>query len=260
MAEAPPASDLVWLTKQQIRRIEPYFPRSHGVPSVDDQRIVSGIIFVIRNGLRGRDAPAAYETLKTIYERFIRWSRRDVFNRIFAGLAVQGGKPDQLMVDATHLKAHRTAASLLKIGTIPRRIGRTRGGLKSKQHAICDDRGRPRVMLHSERQTSDSNGAALMFKAMPQAPVLLADLGYDIDWFRQTFVTRGTVARIPSRKNRRVTIPHDATLYRRRHRIENMFGRIKDWRRIHTRCDRCAHTFIFAIASPSSSSGPISLQ
>ena len=112
-------SDLFWLTKPQIRRIEPYFPRSHGVPRVDDRRIVSGIIFVIRNGLRWRDAPAAYGPHKTIYNRFIRWSRLGVFNRIFAGLAAQGGKPDQLMIDATHLKAHRTAASLLKKGLFP---------------------------------------------------------------------------------------------------------------------------------------------
>ena len=102
-------SDLFWLTKQQMRRLEPYFPRSHGVPRVVDRRIVSGIIFVIRNGLRWRDAPTAYVPHKTIYNRFIRWSRLGVFNRIFAGLAAQGGKPDQLMVDATYLKVHRTA-------------------------------------------------------------------------------------------------------------------------------------------------------
>jgi transposase len=112
-------SDLFWLTKLQMRRIEPYFPLSHGVPRVDDRRIVSGIIFVIRNGLRWRDAPAAYGPHKTIYNRFIRWSRLGVFNRIFAGLAAGGGKPDQLMIDATHLKAHRTAASLLKKGLFP---------------------------------------------------------------------------------------------------------------------------------------------
>ena len=112
-------SELFWLTKQQMRRIKPYFPRSHGVPRVDDRRIVSGIIFVIRNGLRWRDAPAAYGPHKTTYNRFIRWSRLGVFNRIFAGLAAQGGKPDQLMVDATHPKAHRTAASLLKKGLFP---------------------------------------------------------------------------------------------------------------------------------------------
>ena len=83
-------SDLFWLTKRQMRRIKPYFPLSHGVPRVDDRRIISGIIFVIRNGLRWRDAPAAYGPHKTIYNRFIRWSRLGVFNRIFAGLAAEG--------------------------------------------------------------------------------------------------------------------------------------------------------------------------
>ena len=110
----------VWLLSEaQMRRIEPYFPLSHGIPRVDDRRIVSGIIFVIKNGLRWRDAPPAYGPHKTIYNRFIRWSRLGVFNRIFAELAAKGGKPDQLMINATHLKAHRTAASLLKKGLYP---------------------------------------------------------------------------------------------------------------------------------------------
>ena len=112
-------SDLIWLSEAQMRRIEPYFPLSHGVPRVDDRRVISGIIFVIRNGLRWRDAPKDYGPHKTIYNRFIRWSRLGVFNRIFAGLAAKGGKPGRLMIDATHLKAHRTAASLLKKGLFP---------------------------------------------------------------------------------------------------------------------------------------------
>ena len=107
------------LSEAQMRRIEPYFPLSHGVPRVDDRRIVSGIIYVIKHGLMWRDAPKAYGPHKTIYNRFIRWSRLGVFNKIFAGLAAKGGKPDQLMIDATHLKAHRTAASLLKKGMFP---------------------------------------------------------------------------------------------------------------------------------------------
>ncbi len=81
--------------------------------------MVSGIIFVIRNGVRWRDAPTDYGPHKTLYNRFIRWSRLGVFNRIFAALARKGGKPDRLMIDATHLKAHRTAASLLKKGLFP---------------------------------------------------------------------------------------------------------------------------------------------
>ena len=112
-------SDLIWLSKAQMRRIEVYFPLSHGVPRVDDRRVISGIIFVIRNGLRWRDAPKDYGPHKTIYNRFIRCSRLGVFNKIFAALAAKGGSPDQLMIDATHLKAHRTAASLLKRGLFP---------------------------------------------------------------------------------------------------------------------------------------------
>lgn len=74
-------SDPWMLSEAQIRRIEPYFPSSHGVPRVDDRRVVSGIVFVIRNGLRWRDAPTSYGPHKTIYNRFVRWSQLGVFNR-----------------------------------------------------------------------------------------------------------------------------------------------------------------------------------
>ena len=112
-------ADLFLLTLAQMRRIEPYFPLSHGIARVDDRRVISGIVFVIRNGLRWRDAPREYGPHKTIYNRFVRWSRLGVFNKIFAELARTAGKPARLMIDATHLKAHRTAASLLKKGLFP---------------------------------------------------------------------------------------------------------------------------------------------
>ena len=112
-------TDLIWLSEAQMRRIEPYFPLSHGVPRVDDRKVISGIIFVIRNGLRWRDAPADYGPHKTIYNRFVRWSRLGVFSKIFAALASKGPRPERLMIDATHLQAHRTAASLLKKGLFP---------------------------------------------------------------------------------------------------------------------------------------------
>jgi transposase len=126
-------------------------------------------------------------------------------------------------------------------------IGRTKGGLKSKLHTVCDGNGRPLVMLLSEGQMSDYKGAALMLPAMPKAKELLADKGYDADWFRAALAKRGLAACIPSKSNRKVAIPYDAVLYKQRHRIENMFGRLKDWRRIHTRYDRCAHTYLSAI-------------
>lgn len=88
-------SDLFWLTDKQLRRIEPYFPLSHGIPCVDDRRVISGIIFVIRNGLSWRDTPRDYGPHKTIYNRSIRWSRLGVFNRIFAELSAKG--PTEVM-------------------------------------------------------------------------------------------------------------------------------------------------------------------
>jgi len=111
--------DLFYLSETQFNRIKPYFPLSHGVPRVDDQRVISGIIHVIRNGLQWKDAPGEYGPHKTLYNRFVRWNRLGVFNRIFAGLAGKEEKAGQLMIDATHLKAHRTAASLLKKGMFP---------------------------------------------------------------------------------------------------------------------------------------------
>lgn len=120
--------NLFLLSERQMARIAPFFPLSHGIPRVDDRRVVSGIVYVIRNGLQWKDAPVGYGPHKTLYNRFIRWSRLGVFDRIFAGLAGEGPKPEHIMIDATHLKAHRTAASLLKKGMFPVVSGEQRAG------------------------------------------------------------------------------------------------------------------------------------
>jgi transposase len=109
-------SDLFWLSDRQFARMRPYFPLAHGIPRSDDRKVLSGIIHVIRNGLRWRDAPAVYGPHKTLYNRFVRWSRLGVFDRIFSNLTGRDGEPDTLQIDATHLKAHRTACSLAKKG------------------------------------------------------------------------------------------------------------------------------------------------
>ena len=96
-------SDHYWLSEAQLERIKPYFPQSHGRPRIDDRRVISGIIHIIRNGLRWRDAPKVYGPHKTLYNRFARWSRMGVFCRIFESLASEGPKPQRLIVDATHL-------------------------------------------------------------------------------------------------------------------------------------------------------------
>lgn len=113
-------SDLFWLSDEQMARLEPFFPKPHGKPRVDDKRVLSGIIFINRNGLRWRDAPSEYGPHKTLYNRWKRWSDKGIFARMFVELAKPGDEADTLMIDATHIKAHRTAASLrLKKGANP---------------------------------------------------------------------------------------------------------------------------------------------
>ena len=94
---------------------------------------------------------------------------------------------------------------------------------------------------------SDYKGARLIVDALPPAKHLLADRGYDADWFREALQDKGIEPCIPPRKIRKRTIEYDTALYKQRHKIENMFGKLKDWRRVATRYDRCAHTFFSAI-------------
>jgi transposase len=105
-------SDLFWLTDEQMARLQPFFPRSHGRPRVDDRRVLSGIIFINRNGLRWRDAPREYGPAKTLYNRWKRWSDKGVFVAMMDGLSAKGAERKTIMIDATYLKAHRTASSL----------------------------------------------------------------------------------------------------------------------------------------------------
>ena len=102
-------------------------------------------------------------------------------------------------------------------------------------------------MLLSEGQMSDHKGARLLLPRLPLAQALLADRGYDSNRLRTELTKRGTTPCIPPIRNRKIELPYDKLLYRQRHRIENAFGRLKDWRRIATRYDRCAHTFFSAI-------------
>jgi transposase len=103
-------------------------------------------------------------------------------------------------------------------------------------------------MFLSGGHSSDYIGARVLVSGLPPAETLLADRGYDADWFRNALKDMGIAPCIPSRRGRKVPIPHDADLYKRRHRVENSFARIKDWRRVATRYDRCPKVFLSACA------------
>jgi len=114
-------SNLFWLNDEQWSSIQPLLPRDvRGKPRVDDRRVISGIVFVIKSGCRWCDCPSEYGPAKTIYNRFVRWAERGVWERLFRALATRGRATDVQMIDATHVKAHRSASGA-KRGSISRR-------------------------------------------------------------------------------------------------------------------------------------------
>jgi transposase len=120
--------------------------------------------------------------------------------------------------------------------------------MNTKLHAVTDARGRPLRFFMTAGQVSDYTGAAALLGSLSAAEWLIADRGYDADWFRDALKDKGIRPCIPGRKSRAETVHYDRRRYRRRNRIEIMFGRLKDWRRIATRDDRRPQTFLSAVA------------
>jgi transposase len=103
--------NLFWLDDEQWRRIQPHLPTDvRGKKRVDDRRVISGIIHVLKSGCRWCDCPPEYGPSTTIYNRFTRWAERGVWERLFRALADRGRSTDVQMIDSTHIKAHRSAS------------------------------------------------------------------------------------------------------------------------------------------------------
>jgi len=110
-----------WLSDEQFARLQPLLPdKVRGVARVDDRRVISGIIHVVKSGGRWVDAPPCYGPRKTLYNRFVRWAARGIWQEMFVTLAAAGGPPAEVLIDSTHMKAHRSA-------------GGGKGGRSSKQ-------------------------------------------------------------------------------------------------------------------------------
>lgn len=102
---------LFWLTDEQFSRLEPYLPTdTRGKARVDDRRVISGIVHVLKSGCRWVDAPEAYGPRKTLYNRFVRWADKGIWQDVFHALASANGPPAQVMIDSSTVKAHRCAA------------------------------------------------------------------------------------------------------------------------------------------------------
>jgi transposase len=129
-----------------------------------------------------------------------------------------------------------------------RLIGRTEGGMNTKLHAVTDADGHPIRFFTTAGEVRDYTGAAALLDIWLEAELLLADQGYDADWFRDTLKDKGIEPCIPGRKSRGKPITHDKRRYMRRNRIDTNFGRLKDWRRVVTRYDICPMVFFSAVA------------
>lgn len=158
-----------------------------------------------------------------------------VFTRMMKGLSIQKAEPQTVMIEAAYLKAHPTASSLgAKKGDLGRLIGRTKGGMSTKLHAITDANGRPLSFVITAGQIGDYTGVAASLDNLPKAKWMIADRGYDADRSRNALEQRGIKPCIPGRKSRSLPANYDKRRYKRRNRIEIIFGRLKDgaeWQR-----------------------------
>src|SRR5215204_910128 len=213
--------DYFWLTKAQFARLKPLLPTdTRGKPRVDDRRVISGIVHVLKSGGRWIDAPAIYGPRKTLYNRFVRWAAKGVWINIFRALAVAGGPPAQVLIDSSAVKAHRCASGG-KGGERNQAIGRSRGGRTTK--------------------------IRLLLEQMRHASILHGDKGYDSNVIRRRIEGKGVMTNIPPKANRRWKNCFSPFLYRKRNAIERKFCRLKDFRRIATRYDRLATNYLAAV-------------
>ena len=102
---------IFWLSDEQFAQLQPLLPTdTRGKPRVDDRRVISGIVHVLKSGCRWVDAPPDYGPRKTLYNRFVRWAAKGVWTDIFHALASSGGPPASVLIDSSAVKAHRCAS------------------------------------------------------------------------------------------------------------------------------------------------------
>jgi transposase len=188
-------SDAEWAT------IRPMLPnKARGVPRVDDRRVLNGICWVLRSGALWRDVPTSFGPYTTCYNRFVRWRRAGVWSRIMDALAVTHDATIQ-MIDTSIVRVHQHGACISR--NRRQSMGRSRGGLTSKIHAVVDTNGLPVRLALTAGEAHDNQLAAKLLSRLKSGAMLLADRGYDADWIRALVGQRGAWANIPPRRNRK---------------------------------------------------------
>ena len=200
-----------------------------------------GILIILSQGCKWRAIDRPEANWNSVYQYFRRWTREGVFAQIFAQieLPLQGSRR---FLDATHVKMHRCACNPAG-GQSSQAMGRTKGGMNTKIHAIVDEAGQPIRLLLSAGHDADISQAQTLAEEIP-GTMLVADKGYDSDPFRHWLLERGITPCIPPRSNRLAPCRYSPRSYRKRHLVENFFERIKNFRRVATRYDKLAETYL----------------
>jgi transposase len=229
-------TDFEWAA---IRSFLPNKPR--GIPRVDDRRVLNGIFWVLRSGAPWRDLPEAYGPRTTCYNRFVRWRQAGVWDRIMDALAA-GHDAAVQMIDTSVVRVHQQGASIA--GNREEHMGRSRGGLSSKIHAVVDAAGLPVQVGLTPGEAHDNRLCPELLGRLRPQSMLLADRGYDADWIRALVKQQGAWANIPPKRNRKEPICFSPYLYRARNLVERFFNKIKQCRRIATRYDKLAANYL----------------
>lgn len=221
-------------------------PSPHGGRPPSNHRLVlDGALWITRTGAPWRDLPDVFGNWNSVWRQFRRWCLSGVWDILLQALADSGGDADALqMIDSTMVRAHRCAAGA-EGGAQFQALGRSRGGFTTKVHLRCNAIGLPVGVVLSEGEAHDVTAYHELMEQRDSDPgVMLADKGYDSDAIRQDLRDRATAPEIPTRRNRK--LPHSVSkrLYALRARIECFIGHLKEQRRIATRYDKTASSFL----------------
>ena len=229
--------DTVW---EKIASLLPGKASDRGATAKDNRLFLEAVLLRIRTGLPWRDLPSEFGNWNSVFQRFRRWVRGGVFERIFERLSDEPGF-EYALVDGTIVTAHQKASGA-KGGTQNQAIGRSRGGLTTKIVALVDALGQLVRFVLLPGQRHDTVGVPPLIEGVAFG-ALLGDKAFDADWLRADLDGRGAAAVIPPRANRKASLDYDKAMYRWRQLIENYFAKLKEFRAIATRYDKTDTSF-----------------